>query len=123
MGALWKRVYGSSSFNGPDTILGSRTRLVMRIVYSRGPLALASHSREFATTRATLSRSQADPVLFLITKRIREPINFRLQAKKTVCTILTGKKTFCLLPGKELCQVVPESRRFCLSTIEMRERL
>jgi len=39
------------------------------------------------------------------------------------CTILTGKKTFCLLPGKELCQVEPEMRRFCLSTIEMRERL
>jgi hypothetical protein len=31
-------------------------------------------------------------------------IHFRLQAKKTVCTILTGKKTFCLLPGKELRQ-------------------
>ena len=46
-----------------------------------------------------------------------------LQAKKTACTILTGKKTSYLLLGKELCQVVPETRRFCLSTIEMRERL
>src|SRR5437667_1001420 len=52
---------------------GSRTRLVMRIVHSRRLLALASPSRKFALTRATLSRSQADPVLFLITKRVREP--------------------------------------------------
>ncbi len=49
--------------------MGSRARLVMRIVHSRRPLALASLSREFAMTRATISRSQADLVLFLITKR------------------------------------------------------
>ncbi len=54
-------------------VIGSRTRLVMRMVHSRRPLALASPSREFVMTRATLSRSQADPVLFLITKRVREP--------------------------------------------------
>lgn len=37
------------------------------------PLALASLSRAFALIRATLSRSQADLVLFLITKPVREP--------------------------------------------------
>src|SRR2546421_162620 len=46
----------------------------MRIVHSRRPLALVSPFREFALTRATLSHSQADLVLFLITKRVREPI-------------------------------------------------
>ncbi len=52
---------------------GSRTGLVRRMVHSRRPLALASPSREFTLTRATLSRSQADLVLFLVTKRVREP--------------------------------------------------
>ncbi len=37
------------------------------------PLALASLWEEFALTRATLSCSQADLVLFLITKRVHEP--------------------------------------------------
>ncbi len=52
---------------------GSWTRLVMRIVHSRKPLAFGSPSREFAMTRATISSSQADLVQFLITKRVREP--------------------------------------------------
>ncbi len=51
-------------------IMGSRTGLVMRIVHWRRPLALASPSREFALTRATLSRSLADLVLLLITKPV-----------------------------------------------------
>ncbi len=54
--------------------MGSRTGLVMRIVHSRRPLALASPSREFAITRATLSGSQADLILFLLTKPVREPV-------------------------------------------------
>src|SRR2546421_9731877 len=44
-----------------------------RIVPSRRPLALASSPGAFAMARATISSSQADPVLFLITKRTREP--------------------------------------------------
>ncbi len=51
----------------------------MRIVHSRRPLVLASPSRECALIRATLSRSQGDPVLFLLTKPVREPIIFRTQ--------------------------------------------
>jgi len=46
----------------------------MLIVPWRRPLALASPPRAFALTRATVPRSQADPVLFLIIKRVREPI-------------------------------------------------
>ena len=53
------------------TYPGSRTVLVMRIVHWRRPLALASPSKAFAMTRATVSRSQADPVFFLITKWVR----------------------------------------------------
>jgi hypothetical protein len=53
------------------TYPGSRTVLVMRIVHWRRPLALASPSKAFAMTRATASRSQADPVFFLITKWVR----------------------------------------------------
>ncbi len=53
--------------------IGSRTGLVMQIVYSRRPAALASPSRACALTRATISRSQADPVLFLLTKPVLEP--------------------------------------------------
>jgi hypothetical protein len=45
----------------------------MRIIHWRRPLALGSPSREFILTRAPLSRSQADLVLFLITKGVREP--------------------------------------------------
>lgn len=45
--------------------IGSRIGLVMRMVHSRRPLALASSSRAVAMIRATLSRSQIDPVLFL----------------------------------------------------------
>ncbi len=56
-----------------DRLKGSGTRLVMRIVHSRNSLALTSPSREFAMIRATLSSSQADPVLLLITKWAREP--------------------------------------------------
>ena len=48
---------------------------MMRIGHSRKPLALGSPSRAFALIRATLSRSQADLVLFLLTERIREPYN------------------------------------------------
>ena len=59
--------------------MGSRTGLVMRIVHSRRPLALASPSREFAITRATLSGSQADLILFLLTKPVREP-SFMIQS-------------------------------------------
>jgi hypothetical protein len=55
--------------------MGSPTRLVMRIVHWRRPLALASPSRACALTRATLSRSQTDLALFLITKQVREPGN------------------------------------------------
>ena len=57
-------------------IKGSRTRLVVRIAHSRRPLALASPPRAFARTRAAISRSQVDLVLFLITKRVREPFAF-----------------------------------------------
>ena len=53
-------------------------RLVMRIVHSRRPLVLASPSRECALIRATLSRSQADSVLFLLTKPAREPRSFHV---------------------------------------------
>jgi len=53
-----------------DGMLGSRTRLAMWMVHWGKPLALASPSRVFALTRATVSRSQADPVLFLLTKRV-----------------------------------------------------
>jgi hypothetical protein len=56
-----------------DLIPGSRTRLVMQMAHWRRPLALASPSRVFALTRATVSRSQADPVFFLLTKPVREP--------------------------------------------------
>jgi hypothetical protein len=55
--------------------LGSRTHLVMQMVHLRRSLALASPSRAFALTRATLSRSQADPVQLLLTKRVREPFS------------------------------------------------
>jgi len=51
---------------------GSPTGLVMRIVPSNRPLALASPSRDAALISATLSGFQADPILFLITKRVRE---------------------------------------------------
>ena len=49
-----------------DAFPGSPTRLVMRMVHSRRPLSPVSPSREFALTRATLSRFQADPVLLRI---------------------------------------------------------
>jgi hypothetical protein len=55
-----------------ESLKGSRTGLVVRIVYSRKPLALASPPRAFAMTRATISRFQGDLVLFLIPKRVRE---------------------------------------------------
>ena len=45
----------------------------MRIVHSSKPLALAASVRAFALTRVIFSPSQADPVLFLITKPIQEP--------------------------------------------------
>ncbi len=54
---------------------GSRTHLVVRIVHSRRPLALASPPRAFARTRVVISRSLADLVLFLIIKPVREPGN------------------------------------------------
>jgi hypothetical protein len=41
----------------------------------------------------------------------------------TVFAILIDKKTSCLLPGKELRQIGPKMRRFCISTTEIRERL
>lgn len=41
----------------------------------------------------------------------------------TVFAILIGKKTSCLLPRKELRQIEPKMRCFCISTIEIRERL
>src|SRR5437764_1813282 len=50
-------------------------------------------------------------------------IKFRLGCEKGRFSILTGKKTFCLLPGKELCQIGPEMRRFCISTTKIREWL
>jgi hypothetical protein len=53
---------------------GSRTSLVMQMVHLRRTLTLASPSRAFALTSATLSRSRADPVLFLVTKQVREPV-------------------------------------------------
>src|SRR5256885_16861012 len=52
----------SLSFN---LISGSYTLLVMGMVHSRRPLALASSARACAMSRAPLSRSQTDPVLFL----------------------------------------------------------
>lgn len=45
----------------------------MRMVPLRRLLALALPSGDFALTRATISSSQADPVLFLLTKPVREP--------------------------------------------------
>src|SRR5437588_652866 len=59
----------------------------MRMVHWRRPLAFASPSRKFALTRATISRSQADLVLFLITKRVREPEDMR-QQKRTLIIVL-----------------------------------
>ena len=59
-------------------LMGSRTRLVMRVAHWSKPLALASLTCEFALTGATLARSQADPVLFLITKRVHEPWNLMI---------------------------------------------
>jgi hypothetical protein len=56
---------------------GSRTCLVMRIVYSSRSRVLVSPLREFAMIRATFSSSKVDPVLFLITKQVREPIKWR----------------------------------------------
>lgn len=53
--------------------MDSPTCLVMSIVHSRRPLALASPSRASALTRAAISLSLADPVLFLLTKPVREP--------------------------------------------------
>ena len=50
----------------------------MRMVHWRKPLALGSPSSAFALTSATLSRSQADLVLFLTTKRVREPNSIRI---------------------------------------------
>ena len=41
----------------------------------------------------------------------------------TVFAILIGKKTSCLLPRKELRQIEPKMRCFCISTTEIRERL
>src|SRR5215470_8912416 len=52
----------------------------MRIVHARRPLALVSPFRACALTRATLSRSQPDLVLFLLTKRVREPLDFQKRA-------------------------------------------
>ena len=57
---------------------GARPRLVMRMVHSRRPLPLGLPSRAFALTRATLSRSQTDLILFLITKQVQEPICWRI---------------------------------------------
>jgi hypothetical protein len=54
----------------------------MRMVPSRSSLALVFPSREFALARATLSRSQADPLLFLITKRVGEPNKIHIRTSR-----------------------------------------
>jgi hypothetical protein len=46
-----------------------------------------------------------------------------METKMTVFAILIGKKTSCLLPRKELRQIEPKMRCFCISTTEIRERL
>ncbi len=56
---------------------GSRTGLVMWMAHERRPLALASSSQEFVVTLVIGTSSQADPVYFLITKPVQEPISFR----------------------------------------------
>ena len=71
---FWLRFWTSCQYMRRKChVAGSPTGLVVRIMHSRRPLAPASLSRECAPTRATLSRSQADPVFFLLTKTIREP--------------------------------------------------
>jgi len=50
-------------------------------------------------------------------------IKIRFGCEMAVCAILPYEKMICLLPGKELCQIGPEMHRFCISTIEIRERL
>jgi hypothetical protein len=46
---------------------------VMRIAHWSRPLSLASLTSEIDLTGATLARSQADPVLLVITKQVHEP--------------------------------------------------
>jgi hypothetical protein len=48
-----------------------------RLVHWRRPLALVSLPRAFALIKAIISRSLADPILFLLTKLVGEP-NYRL---------------------------------------------
>jgi len=62
------------------------------------------------------------------TRELQERLHFchikiRFPVKKTVCTVPPYEKMICLLPGKELCRMKPEMRRFCLSTIKIREWL
>ena len=49
----------------------------MRIVHSRRPLALAQFYKKFVEALVIVTSSQADPVYFFITKRVREPISWR----------------------------------------------
>jgi hypothetical protein len=69
----WRQLASATRRVWFDEIVGSQTGLVIRIMPSRRLLDLASSSRAFAMIRATISRSQADLILFLITKRVREP--------------------------------------------------
>ncbi len=46
----------------------------MCMAHERRPLALASSSQELVVTLVIATSSQADPVYFLITKAVREPI-------------------------------------------------
>ena len=57
--------------------LSEASGLVLQIAHARRPLVLVPPIRACALTRATLSRSQADLVLFLLIKRFREPLDFQ----------------------------------------------
>ena len=75
--------------------MDSQTGLVMRIVPSSRPLALASPSREAALLSATLSRFQVDQILFLITKRVRESKSFVsvwLKPQRSHCSVVAFAK-------------------------------
>src|SRR6266566_1336268 len=91
----------------------------MRMVPSRSSLALVFPSREFALARATLSRCQADPLLFLITKRVGEPailsndsysLLFSLMSKETAQHPLLNTLT-CWWPSRFLGETL-RRRRF-----------
>ncbi len=113
--ALWKRVYCGSPFHSPDpNIFQARVELF----FSNSDWSGKKKTHRFLTH----NHSQC-PVSRLLKRLHFCQINFLMETKMTVFAILIGKKTSCLLPRKELRQIEPKMRCFCISTTEIRERL